>query len=104
MTQFRTFLRTVWLFILLICLVERPQYPDRLTVASTGEAATVQSSRLGEYTRQSANHNYNNRPTYKHVERNTFLFYSDEGYWIIGDVANGKKGGIKCVMKQSSFR
>ena len=66
-------------------------------MASTGEAAEIQSARMGIYTIQSANHNYNNRPTYKHVEGNQFLFYNDLGSWIIWSVPSGTTGGIMTV-------
>ena len=80
-----------------ILLDKRPQYPDKLTVASTGEAATRFPSRMGEYRRRTTDQDYNNRPTYIHADGNAFLFYNDNGSWKIGREPRGKKGWIGTV-------
>ena len=52
---------------------------------------------MGEYRRRLADQDYNKRPTYKSVEGDEFVFYSDYGQWMIGSVPNGTRGGIKTV-------
>ena len=55
-------------------------YPDQLTVASTGGAARQYPSLMGEYTKYKT---HNNRPTYRSVDGDGILFYSDLGFWSI---------------------
>ena len=52
---------------------------------------------MGDYTRQPDTENYNNRPTYKHVDKNYFFFYNDDGYWMIWNEPRGTSGFISTV-------
>ena len=49
---------------------------------------------MGEYRRRTTDQDYNNRPTYKSVDGDAFLFYNDGGHWTIGSTL-GSSGWIR---------
>ena len=73
-------------------------YPAELTVASDGPAGTAQGGRMGVYLKEDSRQ-YNNRPVYQLDRGGQYLYYDDNGYWLIGPTAGGSNGGIHTVQQ-----
>ena len=71
-------------------------YPAALTVSSGEPAGTAQGSRMGVYLKGDSQQ-YNNRPVYQLDRGGEYLFYNDNGKWMIGPSANGTSGWITTV-------
>ena len=71
-------------------------YPTVLTVSCDGSAGTVQSTISGIYKKEDSKE-YNNRPVYQLDRGGKFLFYNDNGHWMIGSQASGTSGGISTM-------
>ena len=53
-------------------------------LASSGPAAAHQSSRMGRYEKME-DFELNDKPVYKHVDSENYLYFSDggSGYWLV---------------------
>ena len=73
-------------------------YPDAYAVSSDGLAGTARPSYMGVYLKNDSQP-YNNRPIYQLDRGGKYLFYADNGLWLIGSTPSGSSGGIKTVQQ-----
>ena len=66
-------------------------YPAAYAVASGGIAGTNQSSYMGVYLKEESRQ-FNNRPVYQLDRGGHYLWYYDNGYWVLGTPLGGGVG------------
>ena len=73
-------------------------YPAALTVASDGPAGTLVAAAMGVFLKRDRQQ-YNNRPVYQLDRGGVYLFYEDNGFWMIGPTVGGSNRGIITVRR-----
>jgi len=72
----------------------RKEYPDVLTISSSGPASSHQDDSMGEYRRMNGVEACN-RPVWKREGGDKYFFYTKDNNWMVGRDYSKAAGGIK---------